>query len=152
LIPSFTLFSIGTLITLGVLAPSISEVWGGSLVLGGIALSFLVIYLVDTNNWWAIIPAGVLFTLSLVAGLDAFFSFETGGIFFLGLGLTFALVAVAPNPQGSTRWAWIPASILGLMGLLILAAAGEMVGLLLPVVLILAGGYLLLRTLRPAER
>ena len=88
IIPGFTLLSIGLLIALGRLAPSLAQVWGGSIVLGGIGLSFLVIYLLDRGNWWAIIPGGVMLTLMVIAGLgNAFTGIETGGRVFIGLGV-----------------------------------------------------------------
>lgn len=148
LIPGFTLLSIAILITLSRLAPQLSDVFGGSIVLGGIGTSFLVIYLFDRRNWWAIIPAGVMLTLATITVLgEVATGIEVGGFLFLGLGLTFALVALLPTPQGQMRWAWIPAGILILMGLFIAAAAGELLGYVWPLALILVGGYLILRTL-----
>jgi hypothetical protein len=64
----------------------------------------------------------------------------------LGLGLTFAVVALLPTNAGRMVWAWIPAGILGLMGLLLMAATGSMIGYLWPLVIIVAGGFLILRT------
>jgi hypothetical protein len=93
-----------------------------------------------------VIPGGVMVTLAFVAGLGEIVSgLEVGGIFFLGLGLTFALVALAPSPQGEMRWAWIPAGVLLIMGVLFTAAAGEIIQFILPVVLILVGLYLVYR-------
>ena len=150
LIPGFTLLSIALLITLQEFIPRFTNVWGTSLVLGAIGLSFLAIYLVDRDNWWAVIPGGVLLTLTIVAGASQFLpGLEMGGILFLGLGLTCTLLALIPTPQGSLRWAWIPAGVLILMGLLFLAATGQMMGLIWPLALIVVGGYLVLRTFRP---
>lgn len=149
LIPGITLLSITLLVALDWLIPAFNESWGGSIVLGGIGLSFFLIYLVDRANWWALIPGGVLGTLAATVALEQFFpGLETAGVFFLGLGLTFALVAVLPNPQGEMRWAWIPAGILLLMGVLFMAAAGELLKYLWPLALIVAGGILLIRSFR----
>jgi len=74
---------------------------------------------------------------------------ETGGIFFIGLGLTFALVGLLPAPRGRMRWAFIPALVLLVMGLLIFAAAEQFINYLWPVALILVGLYLVFRTFRP---
>jgi hypothetical protein len=71
----------------------------------------------------------------------------SGGIFFLGLGVTFALVAIVPVSTGHMRWAWIPAGILGLMGVLILIAAEDMINYIWPSALILAGILLIGRSL-----
>jgi hypothetical protein len=144
-IPGFPLLGIGVLILLDVLAPQLSNVIGGSIVLGAIGLAFLAVYLVDRRNWWAIIPAGVMLTLTLIVA----FGEQLGGmaapsILFMGMGLTFALVAVLPNnPAGQMRWAWIPAGILFVMGVAFSLAAGNLVGLIGPAAMILGGLYLL---------
>jgi hypothetical protein len=149
LIPGLTLLSVTLLFALDSAFPTFDESWGGSIVLGGIGLSFFLIYLVDRANWWALIPGGVLGTLAATVALEQFFpGLETAGVFFLGLGLTFALVAALPNPQGEMRWAWIPSAILLLMGVIFMAAAGELLKYLWPLALILAGLLLLFRSFR----
>ncbi len=146
LIPGFTLLGIALLVFTSLLFPRVANVWGGSFVLGALGLSFWVIFIIDRKNWWAIIPGGVLITLAAIAGLSQFIAgVATGGIFFFGLGITFGLVAVLPSPEGQMKWAWIPAGVLVLMGLLIMAAAGNIINYLWPAVLILGGGYLLVR-------
>jgi hypothetical protein len=146
LIPGMALLSIGALIGLGWLAPELADFFGGSIVLGGIALSFLIIYLLDRANWWAIIPGGVLATLAGITLLgDSVAGFATGGMLFLGIGLTFALVALTPTPEGRMHWAWIPAGIMLLMGLVVLASVEDMFNYLWPAFLILAGAFLLIR-------
>jgi len=146
LVPGFVLLGISAIIILGELAPNFEDTWGGSIVLGSIGIAFLAVYLTDRNNWWAVIPGGVMFTLAIVAGFEEVLAgLEVGGIFFIGLGLTFVLVALAPSPQGQMRWAWIPAGILLLMGLLISAAAGELIQFVFPTALIVFGLYLVYR-------
>ncbi|MEW5828921.1 MAG: hypothetical protein AB1846_08550, partial [Chloroflexota bacterium] len=71
----------------------------------------------DRERWWAIIPGGVLLTLGAVSALDDLTGMETGGVFFIGLGLTFLLVAILPGPR-QMAWAFIPAAVLLVMGLL----------------------------------
>ncbi|MDI6694935.1 MAG: hypothetical protein QME21_07815 [Anaerolineales bacterium] len=149
LIPGLTLVSIALVIGLGVFAPRLADRWGGSLVLGGIGLSFALIYLVERQHWWAVIPFGVLFTLASMVALEQINpGLETPGVFFLGLSATFVLVALLPNPQGELRWAWIPAAILLAMGVLFIAAAEEMLAYIWPAALILAGLFLIYRTFR----
>ena len=90
--------------------------WGGLFFLGFLGLGFLAVYLSGRDRWWAIIPGGVLITLGIVSVLDhAYGAQETGGFFFLGLGLTFLVLAVAASMQ----WAYIPGVILLVMGALI---------------------------------
>lgn len=121
----------------------------GPIILGGIALSFLLVYIAERLNWWAIIPAGVMATIAIVAVVDSRTSgLASGGIFFLGLGITFALVAVLPASIGQMRWGWIPAGILGLMGILILLTAEDLINYIWPSALILAGILLVGRSLR----
>jgi hypothetical protein len=69
-----------------------------------------------------------------------------GGMLLLGFGLTFAIVAVTPTAEGRMVWAWIPAGILSILGLLILAATESLIGYIWPVVLILVGLVLIYRT------
>jgi len=147
-IPGFALLSLAALIALDQLVPEIGDAWGGTLFLGGIGLSFWVIYFVNREHWWAIIPGGVMLTLALIAGLASVLEgIETSGVFFLGLGLTFGLLSFVPTPQGRIKWALIPAAVLLVMGLLLGAAAAPLLNYLWPVALILAGLYHVFRTL-----
>lgn len=154
LIPGLILLDLALVVALALTRASLAEAWGGPLVLGGIGLSFWAVYLTRREQWWAIIPGGVLLTLAVVASMETVFrrverQVDTGGIFFVGLGLTFALVGLLPTPRGRMRWAFIPAVILLVMGLFIFAAAEQLLNYLWPAALILFGLYLVFRTLRP---
>jgi hypothetical protein len=151
LIPGVIFLTIATTIGLDSFLPDFhSTSLVGTIILGGIALSFLLVYLADRSNWWAIIPAGVMSTIAVVAAWDASTSSSvtSGGIFFLGLGITFLLVAVLPNSVGPLRWAWIPAGILGLIGVLILVAAEDLINYIWPSAIILTGIFLVFRSIR----
>jgi hypothetical protein len=141
-IPGLVLLSLGAIIALDEFAPGFSNRFGGSIFLAGIALSFLIVYMMNTSSWWALIPTGVLTTLSLVAGLDEVGAFETGAVFFLGLALTFGLLAILPTGGTRMRWPWIPALVLLVMGALLSIGAENMLVYILPAALILAGLYL----------
>ncbi len=107
-IPGFTLAGLA----ISLLVPD-SHVWGGLAVLGGIGVGFWAIYLSQRRYWWAIIPGGVMVTLGVVSALSAIYrAADTGGIFLVGLGLTFLLVGLLTR----MRWAYIPAAILFLIG------------------------------------
>lgn len=147
LIPGIVLLAVAVIIFLNTLFPTLVGVWGGVIILGGIGLAFLLVYASNPENWWALIPAGVMVTLAAVTLFDQFLSgFETGGIFFLGLGLTFGIIAILPNPHSEMRWAFIPAGVLTLIGLVLLAALSSLVNYIWPVVLILFGLFFIFRT------
>jgi len=149
IIPGFALLGLAALIALDEFFPRVGDILGGTLFLGGIGLAFWVIYFLKREFWWAVIPGGVMFTLALIAGLDSVFEgVETGGVLFLGLGLTFGLLSFVPTPQGRMKWALIPAAVLLVMGLLITAATTGLLNYLWPIALILAGLYLLFRLFR----
>lgn len=154
IIPGFALLSLAALIALDQLFPRLTDSLGGTLFLGGIGLGFWAVFLLNREHWWTAIPGGVLFTLALVAGLSPFLGgAATGGVFFVGLGLTFGLLSFLPTPQGRMKWALIPAAVMLVMGLLIMVAATPLLGTLWPAALILLGLYLVLRALgfRPSR-
>jgi len=152
LIPGIVLFSVGLLVALSYLSPSLAEIWGGSLILCGVGLSFALVYLVNRQMWWAIIPAGVLISLAIMVGLQNYLpETDTSGLFLMGLGVTFALVALLPTPQGRMWWAWIPAGALFLIGLILTATTGKMFIYVWPLALIVGGGILIYYTLRPRK-
>ncbi len=111
--PAFALLGLA----LSSFLPSSLEGWGGLAFLGTLGLGFWLVYFTGRENWWAIIPGGVLVTLGVVSALEDVTDMETGGVFFLGLGLTFLLVALLPGPR-QMAWAFIPAAVLVVMGLL----------------------------------
>jgi hypothetical protein len=90
--------------------------WGGLAFLGGVGAGFWAIYLSNRQHWWAIVPGGVLVTLGITSALsEAYNVLDTGGIFFVGLGLTFLLVALLAK----MKWAYIPAAVLLLLGFIL---------------------------------
>lgn len=147
-IPGVVLVSLGLLILFGALTPDLAARWGGSFFLGGISIAFWLVYFLTPQNWWALIPAGTLLTLAAVAGMSDMAGEALGGIFFLGLALTFGVVALVPANGKRMVWAWIPAGVLGLMGLLILLSSVALMNFFWPVALILGGLLLLILALR----
>lgn len=122
---------------------------GGALFLGSLGLGFFIIYLrTALREWWAIIPGGVLLTLTSVIFVDSISILNgslTSSIFMLGLGVTFALVYIAPTPAGRNRWAAIPAGILGAIGLVDLLSNTHLISVVIALGLIAVGIYLLLQ-------
>ncbi len=148
-IPGFTLLGIGALILLDWALPATGGRWGGSLFLGALGASFWVIYANRRDQWWPIIPGGVLLTLALVAALDAgvgVVGFDTGSLFFLGLAGTFFLVYLLSQPNKMT-WALYPAGVLAVMGVVIAFASSSLARFLGPLALLVAGGYLVYRAM-----
>lgn len=148
LIPGFTLLGLAATAGSQMLLSDFPGEWSGAIFLGAIGLSFWAVYLARRDNWWAIIPGGVLLTLATVAGVsDNLPGVETGGVFFLGLAITFALVFLVTR----MRWALIPAAALAVMGVLLIIGFENLINFIWPIALILAGLFLIIRVLRPAK-
>ncbi len=146
-IPGMTLLSIGLLIIINEVVPAFAPL-GGSLVLGGIGLSFWLVYLMAPQNWWAIIPGGTMVTLAVVAGVGSTSGADGGGILFLGLAVTFGLLALLPVGGRKMAWPWIPAAVCLVLGILIsVSSAGGAANFIWPVALILLGIFFLTRNL-----
>jgi hypothetical protein len=58
-------------------------------------------------------------------------------------------LALLPTAQGRMKWPWIPAVVLGLMGVVMIGAGIDKAGIAVAVVMVAAGLYLILRTARP---
>src|SRR5512145_796519 len=84
LIPGMTLLGLGILIASGDLFPRFAGRFGGAIFLGFIALAFYLILFFKRDFWWAVIPAGVLTTISVMTTLRNVNGLVTGGLFFLG--------------------------------------------------------------------
>ena len=84
--PAFTLLGLAASSFL----PKSLEAYNGLVFFAGISLGFWWVYFSGTERWCAIIPAGVLLTVGIVSSVrNATNDLATGGLFFLGLGLTF---------------------------------------------------------------
>jgi hypothetical protein len=119
--------------------------WGGLAFLVGIGLGFWAVYFSGRTRWWAILPGGVLVTLGVTAVMsEPYGAVNSGGVFLAGLGLTFGLVALLAK----MKWAFIPAAVLLLLGILIgMPFAGVMEYLWIGV-LLAAGMILVVSALR----
>lgn len=149
-IPGLTLLGIGEIIAVGNFLPQYEDILGAPVLMVFISLSFWIIYLTNRENWWAIIPGGVLLSIGVFIGLEAIFEgVEMVGIMFLGMGLTFVVVAYFPSQERWMRWALIPAGVLLLMGVIFLGSAFSVLEIIGPAVFVLAGLYLIYRTVRP---
>ena len=149
-IPGFTLLGLLLTSVASYFGPFMADLSGG-FFLASIGLGFLAVFLTNRELWWAVIPFGTMTTIGVVAVLDELASrwewanFDSGGIFFIGLGLTFLLVALLPSGGQTTRWAFIPATVMLVMGVLIGVNLEAMANYIWPLGLILVGGYLVIR-------
>ncbi len=149
LIPGCTLTGIGVGVLAGGLIPSFGEVVP-FFVLGGIGLSFLLIYLARRDYWWTLIPAGAMFSIALMIISERLFRDDAGmvGVLFLGLAITFAVLGLISTAAGRMKWPWIPAAVLGIIGVLVVGAGLENAGIAFGLVMVAAGAYFIFRTVR----
>ena len=151
-IPGFTLLGLSFLIGYEELFPRAFVSFGPAVFLGSIGLSFLVIYLTTgTQQWWALIPAGSLFSIALTVIADSIFreGDVAGGVFMLGMGATFGAVYLLPTSEGRQHWAIYPAGVMLVIGFFIMVSAAQFLGYIWPLALIGLGAYLIYRYLRP---
>ena len=120
--------------------------WAGAIVFG-------YFYISDNKKWWAVIPAGVLFTLGCVVLIDTYNllidDFE-GSVLFLGFGLTFIFLYLQRNEENKLSWAIWPGGILSAFALFIYFQNADWMDFdfVLPVLLILVGGFLIFKASR----
>lgn len=144
LIPGYILFSVAFLVgieEIGILG----DAWVAPYVLTAVALPFLIVFLADRRQWWALIPAYILLAVGLMIALISIGLLQDGLIatyVLFSVALPFLIVFLVDRRQW---WALIPAGINGLIGLSILLAEGSLLQYLVPAVLILAGLALIFR-------
>lgn len=148
IIPGLTL--LGLAILVGNFLPGNMEVYGAGIFMGLLASSFWIVYLSRRENWWAIIPGGVLLSITALILIEEAFQNDllSVAIMFLGMGVTFLMIYILPSPARHAQWPLYPAGILGVMGVLFLIGAGQAVNWLGAVILIALGGWVIFRSLR----
>jgi len=148
LMPATALLGLAGTIFVDSYIPALSNL-SGAFFLGAIGVSFWIIYLTNLEFWWAIIPGGVLFTLGTVTLVEDYLGGSTEeGVFFVGLALTFLLVALLAKPRDSFWWAYIPAGVLFVIGIFVIGPMQSILNYIWPVVLIAIGGIILIRNFR----
>ena len=122
----------------------------GTVFLLAIALPFYILYFRSENNWWAIIPAGVMTVVAVLATLgiagwinDASSGAYANAFMMAGLAATFAVVWLRHNRP----WAKIVALVLAALAVAsaFFVSAYE---IFWPIAIILGGIYLLFTALR----
>jgi hypothetical protein len=122
----------------------------GVIMFFAIGLPFLFVYLRSPERWWAIFPAGILLTLGVVTAAVLIPGISTeqydnrigNALFYTGGAATFAVVWLRHHK----RWAMVVTILAAIMAV-ITALFGE-IQQSWPIVLILAGAYLLYTALR----
>ena len=151
LIPAYVFFVVGfaPLASLG----GRSADWFGPLVPLALGIPFIFVYFRWPEHWWAIIPGGVLAISGLAAGLGEWGILNNdtqgallGALVVAGIAASFGMVWARIHQL----WAAIVAGILAFASLATLLS-GRVSGIILPVVVILAGGVLLYTALRPRK-
>ncbi|HZW04128.1 MAG TPA: hypothetical protein VFF68_09390, partial [Anaerolineaceae bacterium] len=135
-IPGFALLGLGLTIGVEELAPRLSDVLGGMFFLGSLALAFWIVYILNRSFWWAVIPAGVLTTLALVAGAEGLLGDSRADwVFFLGLAATFGILSLLPV-NGGQRMSWPlwPAGALLVLAIFLMFDAFDLAGVVIPVI------------------
>ena len=122
----------------------------GTVFLLAVALPFYILYFRSENNWWAIIPAGVMTVVAVIATLaiaglinDATSGGYVNAFMMAGLAATFAVVWLRHNRP----WAKIVTLVLAALAI----ASGFFVSsyeIFWPIAIILGGIYLLYTSLR----
>ena len=110
-------------------------------------VSFLAIFLTNPQRWWALIPGGALLSLAgvvVVTSMGGFINPAT--VLFVGLGLTFGVIGLLSTYlQTNLRWAYIPAAVLLVLGLVVVTPFGGAFAMVWPLLLIAGGAFLVLR-------
>ena len=170
-IPGSVFLSLAAVVLITQLWPGPAAYWAGAFLFLFMGAGFGAVYVREPSNWWALIPCGVMLTLSLVVALPpAWEGMPVAAVLFLGLAATFAALSLVPvHPEyrpgqpaaipgqpgaavpARMKWPLIPAAVLAVMGLIfalqatVLLTANEF---FVPVLLVLAGVALLVYAYR----
>jgi hypothetical protein len=147
--PAMPMLGVAALLLLQAIAPSLADIIGAALLLGLISLGFWMVYATRPDFWWAIIPGGTIATTAVIALLaNVIPAAETTALLLLGIGLTFLVLNFLPEGRGRQPWAIIPGGILIIIAALTGIAFGTMARFFWPLVFIVAGLVLVLRSRR----
>jgi hypothetical protein len=143
LIPTYVLLAIGVMLAL-LSIRVLRDEFIATYVLWVIALPFLVVFLRDQRQWWALIPTYVLTVIGLMValiGIGILGDLLVPAYVMFAIAIPFLAVYIRDSRQW---WALIPGGIMTFMGLafLIATAAVQYIG---AVALVLAGAWILIR-------
>lgn len=122
----------------------------GASIVGGVGLPFLLIFLLDRDHWWALIPGMTMIGIAaaiFLEGIGVIGGPATGGLIVGGVALGFLSIYLVDRQQW---WALIPGGATGIVAFfLMLAAASRFIW---PVAIILTGLLMLRGSLRGGGR
>jgi hypothetical protein len=147
-IPGFTLLGLAATIFYDRFAPPFFGDLGGAVFLASIGAGFAAIFFTNREHWWALIPGGALFSVAgVVLVEEANIAFlNPASVLFVGLGCTFGLLGLMSTYLDTNlRWAYIPAAIMLVLGIVIFTPFAGTLAWIWPLALIAAGAWLILR-------
>jgi hypothetical protein len=147
-IPGFTLLGLAATIFYDRFAPPFFADLGGAVFLGAMGAGFLSIFFTNRQQWWALIPGGAMLSVAgvVVVGETGFAFLNPASVLFIGLGCTFGLLGLMSTYLNTNlRWAYIPAAVLLVMGIVIFTPFVGALNWIWPLALIAGGAYLILR-------
>jgi hypothetical protein len=173
-IPGSVFLGLAAVILITQLWPGPAAYWAGAALFLFMGAGFAAVFVRESANWWALIPCGVMLTLSLVVALPpAWGGMPVAAVLFLGLAATFAALSLVPvRPEHSPgqpaafagqpgqpaaaepsrmKWPLIPAAVLAVLGLIFALQATALLTaseFFVPVLLVLAGVALLIYAFR----
>ncbi len=143
LIPAYVLLIVGVMVGLTELNV-LPDDFVATYVLTAIALPFLVVFLRNRDQWWALIPAYVLLAVGVMVGLlglGVLTDLLVPAYVMFAIAIPFFVVYVR-NPK--QWWALIPGGIMAVIGLSFLIAEAA-VQYVAPVALVIVGVWILVR-------
>lgn len=144
LIPAYVMFAIAAMIFLigiGLLDDS----WIAFYVLSSIGLPFLLVYALNRENWWALIPAYVMFVIGAMVVLietRVLLDLAIPAYIMFAIAIPFIFVYLTNRSQW---WALIPGGIMTVMGVAFFAGT-DLAAYVIPATLILTGILVLFRS------
>jgi hypothetical protein len=149
LIPAFTMFGLSSVLVLESLPFNLGAL-AGAAFLFFLSLGFWAIFVLQGQQWWPVIPGGVLTVIALITAasefaLDAFIA----PFLFIGIGAVFGLLWLMRR-RYRTAWAVFPAIGLAAFGIFLALLIGfdQAPGALGALALIAVGAGLLWRNYR----
>ncbi|MBU0493226.1 MAG: hypothetical protein KKA73_02900 [Chloroflexi bacterium] len=128
-------------------------VWTAAFAVAG--LVFIGMFVVDRQQWWAIIPGGSLLVMAAIPVLDLYLPGDvTGALFFAGIGVVFLALYLLRSPARPLGWAIWPA--LGCLGfglfVLVVSNLEQWAVFIAPAVLIALGLFVIWGAIRAGRR